>query len=1120
MQHPWKIQLLGALKLTQQERVITRFRTQKTGALLAYLAYHQRKSHPREILIELFWPETTPESGRHNLSHALSSLRSLLEPPGVPAGTVLIADRFTVELNPDAIHTDVQEFENALRDAAKARNTPQYTALLATASEKYTGELLPGYYEDWIQPAQEHLNQRVQQATQELQRLQERQSNIVEPRPSRAAPPAALPTGTVTFLFTDIEALNTHHALLRQEFNCRGGHEVKEAADSFLIAFGSVADALACAIAMQRALAKQLWPDETGPLRVRMALHTGDVELEAGEYHGLMLHRAARMLSAAHGGQVLCSEASANLLVRDLEPQVSLKDLGLWRLRDIQEPERLFQVSYPDMPLAEFPPLNASPAHSAHLPLQFTRFFGRETEIAQLITLLLEPQTRLLTLTGTGGTGKTRLAIEAAGALAGAVWFVPLADLSTPSLIPTSILQALSIPLSGSTDPLEQAIAALQKQPTLLLLDNFEQLIEAGGAELVQSLLSRVDSLRCLVTSRQLLGLPGEVEFAVGPLATPNGSDTPERLGMFESVRLFVDRAQAAKPDFRVTNGNAPAVAELCDRLEGIPLAIELAAARALVLTPSQMLAQLGNRFEFLVSRKRGLAERQRTLRAAIDWSYRLLTPDVQRFFCQLCVFRGGWSLEAAESVCDEPLALDMLAQLRECSLITTVESTEGIRFRMLEMLREYAQSRLSPEELATLRQRHSIFYLAQAEKAEPLLRGADAVRWLQQLEEEHDNLRAVLAWSDEPGGDGFVGLQLAGALDHFWSLRGYVTESREYLARALEREPKERGAARARALRGLANRGESAGVNGGREELYQESLAIYQELGDQHSVAALLLLLGALYQTRGAYGAAREIYEKSLAISRGVGFSAGIANALYKRGQIAQLQGDYASALTDYQESLALRRELGDLRSIYLSLNNLGALAVDRGDSVAARKFYEESLATARTLGDSWGIAAILSSLGSVARDQGDHATARELLEESLALFQESGYQPGIAGALRDLAGVAHSEDNLESARDLYAKSLLLLRDLGLRLATIKCLRSMAALRPPLRGALLWGAAEHLQEEIGYSPTPMAQAHHEKEVAAAREALGDVAFERAWQEGRAMTLEQAVDYALASPLR
>ncbi|HEX8958725.1 MAG TPA: BTAD domain-containing putative transcriptional regulator, partial [Solirubrobacterales bacterium] len=818
-------------------------------------------------------------------------LRSQLEPPGAVAGSVIIADKLVVELNPEAFTTDVQEFEDGLRAAARAGGDEERQAALARAVDACCGPLLPGYYEEWVAGEQERLSERFQNACHELaallakgRRLREalqiarrgasadplresaqrdimrllaatgqaaaalRQYREFERRlaeelsdepsaptrqlarqiesqaeptvaaatPDRPAAPRvrraassdttpAPPSGTVTFLLTDIEgstalweragdafreALARHHALLRHEFRRAGGHEVKEAGDSFLVAFASASDALACAVACQRALAAQEWPESVGALRVRTLIHTGDVTHEGGDYHGLPLHRASRMLHAGHGRQILCSEATTGLLRRDLESEVSLLDLGVYRLRDVDEPERLFQVDYPGMPRREFPALRAERGYAGRLPLQLTRFFGREKEIERIERLLKQDGARIVTLTGPGGTGKTRLAIEAAGRLLdhfdGAVWFVAAADLSDASVLPDAIHDAMRLPRSGGGDPLAEVVEALSHQPALLILDNLEQVVD-GGAEAVRELAARLPSLAVIATSRQVLGVDGEREFVVDPLPVPSGPVSAERLGLYESVRLFVDRAQAVKPDFQVTNGNAPAVAELCVRLEGIPLAIELAAARASVLSPTQMLYQLGNRFEFLVSRRRGVAERQRTLRAAVDWSYRLLSPDLQRFFARLSVFRGGCTVESAESVCEEPLALDALAQLRESSLVLTetCPTCGRMRFRLLETLREYAWGRLSAEEQSEIERRHAAHFDELAEQAEPYLTGPDQATWLAHLDAEHDNLRAALGWADRSG-EAEMRLRLAGSLWRFWSVRGYFAQGRRALEDAL----------------------------------------------------------------------------------------------------------------------------------------------------------------------------------------------------------------------------------------------------------------------------------------------------------------------------------------------
>ena len=712
MNELWRITLFGDLRAEQSHarRVIRRFRTQKTGALLAYLAFYRDRNHSRELLIDSLWPASVSGAGRASLSVALSSLRHQFEPPGVPAGAVIIADRFNVRLNPDAVTSDVVEFEAAIAAARQAAgSTTERAQHLLRAADVYAGRLLAGYYEDWIGPEQVRLadlyaESVVRPLIQHLERIGEppraveyarravaadplseefhrdlmrllaaggqpdaalRQYRDIErilheeladspsastialarqighqttaetvaPVAARCLPPSAppspprdaLPTGTPTFLLTDIEGalalpegaganfddgIAAHHVLLRRAFRAHGGQEVKEAGGSLTVVFPRPSDALAAAVAGQQAFGRQSRPGSVAGLKVRMALHTGEVDFEDGEYHGSVLHRASRMLTAAHGGQILCSEATAGLVQRDFAPAgARLSDLGIYRLRDVANPVRLFQVEYPDMQPGLFPPLKAEAGYASNLPLAFTRFFGRDKEIGQLVDLLRAEAPRLVTMTGPGGTGKTRLALEAAGRLvehfSGAVTFVPLAALMDPRLIAGAVVDALRIPRSPEVEPLEQAVEALHRQPSLVVLDNFEQMVDDGAAA-VRTLLERVPDLRILITSRQLLCIYGEREFGVPPLTTPSSpGESAEQLGVYESVQLFIDRAQEVRPDFQVTNLTAPAVAALCDRLEGIPLAIELAAARAQVLTPGQMLAQLSHRFEFLVSRKR-----------------------------------------------------------------------------------------------------------------------------------------------------------------------------------------------------------------------------------------------------------------------------------------------------------------------------------------------------------------------------------------------------------------------------------------------------------------------------------------------------------------------------------
>ncbi len=1130
-----RIDMLGGMRVRQGERTITRFRTHKTGALLAYLAYHRNRSAARDTLIEILWPDTDSGAARHSLSQALSSLRNQLEPPGTPSGSILVADRFSIELNPTSFTTDIAGFERDLRSAASAKQPDARTAALTRAVHAWTGPLLPEYYEDWVAAERRRLDERFQRAIyqlahaleqagepdrgaeelrfallidplredahreimrlllkagqpaaalrqfQELERVladqlgdqpdretrqlarkaEEQRASQISVPPARLIHPKRrenhphdlpLRSGTWTFLATDIEgstaqweaageafpgALSLHHAILRGEFRRWGGCELKEAGDSFLVAFASASDALGCAVASQRVLAAQPWPAPVGEIRVRMALHTGDVDLEGAELQGFSLHIIARILDAGHGGQILCSQATAGLLRRDTEPGLELRDLGAFRLRDVDLPERLFQVEYPDMPQLQFAPLAAEPVRKTSLPLQFTRFFGREQEIERLKAMLLGGEARLITLVGPGGTGKTRLALQVAGRLAeplaGAVWFVPLVDVHDAAQIAGNIAHTLGLPRSESVSPLDQVVVALRSQPSLLVLDNLEHLVQEG-ASVVQSLLEQAPTLAVLATSRQALGLPGEREFNVPPLPTPNGQHVPDRLGLFESVRLFVDRAQAVKPDFQVTNNNAAAVAELCDRLEGIPLAIELAAARAQVLTPHQMLAYLQNRFEFLVTRKRGIAERQRTLKATVDWSYRLLPPDLQRFFAKLSIFAGGWTEEAAEAVCAEPLALDCLAQLRECSLVLTDDTRSTIRFRMLDSLREYAAGELTPEERSDAERRHAEYFLTLAESGESAFHGPDPAAWLERLDTDQANLRAALEWAASDSGSVDVGLRLAGALWRFWVIRGYAPGVRQAVNALLPRSEAAPAGVRANALAAAANLADYEGDWSAARALLEECLAIRMKVGDKAGAAEALLHLGLLDWRECDYDGQRRRYERALDLSREAGDVRGIAGALVCLGALTSQEQDATACVAHLEEGLMLFREAGDRRGIASALGAAGAAEAGRGQYRRARVFQEEWLSIARHLGDRREIGIALNHLAFTARDMADYEVARLLLEEAVELFRDTGDRGAAADALDNLSGVAREQADYQRARSLGEEVMVLARAAGKR--------------------------------------------------------------------------------------
>jgi predicted ATPase/DNA-binding SARP family transcriptional activator len=1200
MELRWQISLLGRLRAEREGAALAHFRRQKTGILLAYLAYFPHRTHPRDALIELLWPDTDLSAGRASLSVALSFLRQHLEPPGWPPGSVLLADRSSVRLNPEAIATDVAAFEAALRDAARAPDAQEQLRCLTEAAEWYRGELLPGCYDEWALLERERLAEAYLQGLTQLVGLLEAQGDLpraldsarravsvdplreeshrelirvlgeagqvqaarrqfaelerllkeeLETAPTaetralvaalgsqtaagRRQPvdegvvsPAAtassadaptgyrlpatgsLPSGTVTFLMIEIDggaALwepGTHpsaaregcgnagplvqeslHLLLRGLLRRHGGCEVKVTRDGFLLAFQSAGDALACAVALQRALtatgsaATPSWLPAAEPLstpvRVRVALHTGEAQPEQGEYRTPALHLTERLLAAGHPGQILCSEVTATLLRRDLEPGSRLLDLGLFLLPSVSHPERLFQVVYPGLEPASFPPLRAEARHSGHLPPSFSRFFGRDKERALLQKLLTAEEARLVTLMGPGGSGKSRLGLEVARELVeawqGAIWFVPLADVTEPKRLPDALRHALALSPSEQ-EPLEQVAAFLAGQPSLLLLDNLEHLLPDGAA-LVRTLLTRAPSLTCLVTSRRRLNLSGERIFSLRPLPVPADEEMrrwggeevkphagddhpltpspPHLLLEVPSVQLFVDRVQATRPDFQVTEGNAAAVGALCRRLEGLPLAIELAAARAGVLSPPQILAQLERGLGVLTSRQADVAERHRSLRGAVEWSVRLLDPTLQRFFVGLAVFQGGFSLEAAEAVSGEELALDYLEQLRECSLVLAEEEGTGrgngeeMRYRLLETLREYGREQWGEEQRRDLERRHAVHFRTWTEHVREQLRHTQRREhraWLERLESEHDNLRAALAWAVERE-DVEIGLRLAAALGPFWEVRGYFSEGREHLTKLLaltdsdrREELSDRGlSAYAWALRYAGTLAWRQSDYGPARVFLDESIAMHRARGDRLGAVAALHILGAVAFNQADLKTSRAIGAEALAVAREIESVTHIAIALHNLAHVALAQCDYGTSRPLYAESLSLARTHGDRYQEAYALHGLGEVDQCLGDWASARAFYEESLALRRELADPGGVAMVLADLGFLARDQGEYEPARLLLEESLSLRRELGDRRGIALTLYGLGTVASCEGDGAVAQSFLEESLTVSRKQG----------------------------------------------------------------------------------------
>ncbi len=757
----------------------------------------------------------------------------------------------------------------------------------------------------------------------------------------------SLPTGTVTFLFTDIEgstkrweqypqqmraAIERHDAILRKSIDAESGYVFKTVGDAFCAAFHTPLETLSAALAAQRTLNAEQWDPEVGSVRVRMALHTGIAQERDGDYFGQPVNRVARILSAGHGGQTLLSEVTYGLVRDDLPRNVSLLDLGEHRLKDLIRPERVFQLVTQDLP-SEFPALKTLSTHLNNLPLQPTAFIGREKELAAVCALLRRPEVCLVTLTGPGGTGKTRLALQAGAEMLDdfqdGVYSVELAALTDPALVPSTIAQTLGVSEATGKPIIESLKDYLKDKQVLLVLDNFEHLVEAAGA--VDALLKAVPGLKVLATSRTSLHLYGEREYPVPPFSLPDIQHLPslERLTQYEAVRLFIERAQDVRPDFAVTNDNAPAVAEICVRLDGLPLAIELAAARTKLFSPQALLDRLSSRLKMLTGGARNVPARQQTIRNMIEWSYDLLNEGEKQLFRRMAVFQGGRTLEGLEAVCNsealqvegqlEVDVLDGVESLVNQSLLQQREGRDGEpRFWMLETIHEYTREKLEEsEEGETLQREHAEYYMRLVEEAEPELTGAKQTEWLHRLEEEHDNLRTALRWAKEHNGDGDahkveVGLRIAGALWRFWKVRGYLSEGREKLAGML-------------ALPTLPTASTLAPTPAPLPQtLRTQSHSPHSPYSLNLFRAKALNGAGVLAYRQGDYISARSLHEESLAIKRELGDKQGIASSLNNLGNVADDQGDYANARSLHEESLAIKRELGDKRGIASSLNNL----------------------------------------------------------------------------------------------------------------------------------------------------------------------------------------------------
>jgi predicted ATPase/class 3 adenylate cyclase len=989
-------------------------------------------------------------------------------------------------------------------------------------------------------------------------------------------PERVLPTGTVTLLFTDIEGstellkqvgdrayaelLARHAALLRRAFAEEQGTEVDTQGDAFFVAFPRAWHAVAGAAAAQRALAAEDWPGDA-TVRVRMGLHTGEPTLGGHGYVGLDVNRTARIAASGHGGQVLLSERTLAMARHDLPEGVAVRDLGEHRLKDLPQPEHIFQLEIAGLP-ADFPRLKTLDVPLTNLPaLRLTSFIGRDREMTDTRRAL--ERARLLTLTGPGGTGKSRLSLEVASGLLSefpqGVWLIELAALRDGALIPQTVAAIFGIREIQGRSIIESLVDYLRHRRLLLILDNCEHLI-AASAELAAMLLRSCPHLSILASSREPLGVPGEVIYPVPPLSRPDSDQvSPDQLAQFEATRLFLDRATPANLVFTVTAASAGFVARIARRLDGIPLAIELAAARAKVLTVEQIATRLDDRFRLLTGGSRTGLPHHQTLRATVEWSYDLLPPLERTLFQRLSVFAGGFPLEAVETVCaskEIPAEemLDLLAHLVDKSLVVTEGGDDDFRYHMLETIRLYGRDRLVESgEAEQVRGRHLAWCWDLAERAEPELYGPNLGIWLDRLERDHDDMRVALRWATGDEGDVEFGLRLAGALVRFWELHGYLGEGRAWLAGALSRDGSTTPRVRAKALYGAAVLAFTQGDYDQAAGLAEEALRLYREAANQHGVALALNLVGVVARNQGDYARAAALLEESVAIARGledrwplgealnmlgvlarrqrdharakalltealalwraVGDKDGLATCLGHLGVIARTEGDYARAQQLHEESLALRRELGDRVALISSLTSLGTIAMNLGDYPYARTLFQECLALAPLVGDKPGTAAALGNLAIVAHLERAEDEAEALIDEAEELWRRFGHKAGLAGALGVRAMIAHGRGEPRRAALLFVESLRRFQEFGDRLGVTDCLVGLArvtAEEQPEVAVRLLSAADALRRGVGAPMPPSDRREYDRGVAGLKERLSADRFAAAWAMGQAWSFEQA----------
>jgi len=998
---------------------------------------------------------------------------------------------------------------------------------------------------------------------------------------------AELPTGTVTFLFTDIEGSTKlarehpetwealrerHHAILRGAIESNHGIVFQIVGDGFCAAFHTAGDALNAAHKAQQDMQNsEFLKNSEFSLRVRMGIHTGEAEAHGNEYHGyLSLSLVQQMMSAGHGGQILVSGATEYLLRDGLPKDVTLRDLGKHNIKDVHQPVRIFQVSAPDLQ-NDFPALRTFDILPNNLPMQLTSFIGREKELADVRILLHDAH--MLTLTGPGGTGKTRLSIQAArealDQYPDGVWLVELAPILDPLLVPRTTAIAMGLRDEPQRPVIDMLCDYLREKKMLILLDNCEHLVSAC-AQMADRVLHAASNTRIFASSREALGIAGEVTYQVPSLGLPDLGHLPsvESLSQYEAVKLFIDRATAAVSTFTVTNDNAPALAQICHRLDGIPLAIELAAAKVRVLSLEQIATRLDDRFRLLTGGSRAALERHQTLRAAMDWSYNLLSPDEKTLFRRLSIFVDGWTLEAAESVCNDATSpgvvrsedvLNLLEHLINKSLVIAEEARHEARYRMLETMRQYANEKLvDAGERDALREGHLDYFLQLAESAAPHLIRPEQLEWLAQLDADYENLRLALQWAlskESPE----LSLCLCAALGKFWYIRSYWLEGSQWLKSALAKSTQNPSdvekAARVRALYHDAELADCLDDIERMTNSAELSLELAQEGSDKHDIAIAKFYVGlALYrrddeharllieqslvdfreldepywESRSYYGIldyfGEQNYQKYpeatvvhiVELARKAGERLHLAGSLDAYGFCLYFLNQMDNAKKCAEEALLILEQMGSQMNSPSLL--LAEITWFSGDYEKVRSLYAEVKERFSLLGSINTTSHASMNLGLLAIEENDLSKAQAYMEEALMIMREVKFGPQMARCLICLGYVSYLQGNIEKFKQHSRESISIAneRSQNLKSEILGFLLIPISNQLPESSARILGVIDFYEREIRWQKDPWVKRYlRDRAEAHARQVLGDVAFESAFAEGQKMSVDEALDLAL-----